>query len=62
MLQHRRWRTGHALDQLVGFGVADHEVLQHAPGEAKMEVLAGREAAHAVAGEGVHARLIESAP
>ena len=41
-------RTRHALDELVGFGVADHEVLQHAAGQAKVEVLARGEAAHAV--------------
>ena len=41
-------QTRHALDELVGFGVADHEVLQHAAGQAKVEVLARGETAHAV--------------
>ncbi len=42
--------------------MADHEVLEHAAGQPKVEVLAGREAAHAVPREGVHPRLVEGAP
>ena len=57
-----RKHTWHALDELVGFGVADHEVLEHAAGQPKVEVLAGREAAHAVPREGVHPWLVEGAP
>ena len=55
-------RTWHALDELVGLGVRDEHVLEHAPRQAEVEVPARREAAHAVAAEGVHARLVEGAP
>jgi hypothetical protein len=59
---NRGARTWHALYEPVGVGVRDEHVLQHAPGRAQGQHAAGREAAHAVAGEGVNARLVERAP
>ena len=55
-------RTWHAFDEAVGVGVCNKHVLQHAASGAQVHGLGWREAAHAVAGEGVHAGLVESAP